>query len=166
MAPISIIKGTDLCGKPPAIRTSRAARAAALLPSVILLLAGCATSPGAAADPFPDWISRRPAEEGALFGVGSCGRTFIESRAREIAITRAAAEIYHQARGLSGHGFAFAGEGDDGTYSVSVLDNGRTVAEIDGFTVVDEFMIKDRGSGYNQGTVFVLLQLPRDRLGK
>ena len=161
MAPISNADGT---GRHGTRSTFPGERAVALLPAVILLLAGCAGSP-AAADSFPDWITRRPADKGVIFGVGSCGRTFIESRAREIAITRAAAEIYHQAHGLSGHGFAFCGQAEDGSFSVSVLDNGETVAEIDGFTVVDEFMVEGKGSGYARGTVFVLLQLPRNSLG-
>lgn len=160
MARHSITEGT---GRRDKRSTFRERCAAALLPAAILLMAGCAGTP-MASESVPDWISKRPAKEGVLYGVGSCGRTFIESRAREIAITRAAAEIYHQARGLSSHGFSFDGEADDGTYSVSVLDDGRTVAEIDGFTVVDEFLIEARGSGYDQGTIFVLLQLPRNRL--
>lgn len=125
---------------------------------VPIMVLACATHPNE-----PDWAVQRPIEDGAHYGVGRCGQTEKESRARELAIQRAVAEICYQVRGKCDYEIIYKEELGDEKVSVEIQIEGRTIHTIDGVQVVDEEFYPAADDGYAQDTTYVLVRIP-DRL--
>jgi hypothetical protein len=113
-----------------------------LLPA--LLLTACATCP-------PGWVGAVPDDAGWLHATGSSGEVFVETDARNVALTRAARQLADALdldveRRLS---VVFA----DGRLFVEAVGPGGPVHDLDDLQLVDQ---AECG-----GTTWVLVRLPR-----
>ncbi|MBU0754039.1 MAG: LPP20 family lipoprotein [Planctomycetes bacterium] len=108
----------------------------------------------------PEWVVLRPIEKGIYHGVGSCGKTEKPERARELAIQRAVAEICYQVRGKCDYEIVYKEEMEDGSVSVDIQADGRTIHTISGIQVVDEQFYPAADNGYAQDTTYVLIRIP------
>lgn len=122
---------------------------------VLLLIAACATSTAYQ----PEWLLNRPYEPGTLHGVGRCGKTERPSRARELAIQRAVAEICYQARGKCDYQIKYKEETEEGTVTVEIQSDGRTVHTLSGIKIIDERFYPAADDGYSQDTTYVLVRI-------
>jgi hypothetical protein len=122
----------------------------------LLILAGCASCP-------PEWFSQKPVVEGYRFGVGMSDPTYVESKARDLALTSALNDLARQksvwVRSKAEHvATATSGWGQHST-------SADTDVEVEGFEIIEEhFCDGSRGHQYLRGTYFVLIRISEERL--
>ncbi len=127
-----------------------------VLISFLILLSGCVSCP-------PGWFTQKPVEEGYRYGAGKCDPTYIETKAREIALDSALMDLGKQKmvylRSRSEMVMTEAG--------ASGIHGGiaETDVNVEGFEIVDEHVCD--GSWYHnciKGTTFVLVRISEKRL--
>lgn len=128
-----------------------------LVPLFFLFLSSaCATCP-------PKWYLEKPVEKGYRYGVGKSDPTYIESKAREIALNLAIADLAKQKHShvVNIGEYTSKASGASGREDSTVYSD----TDIKGYEIVDEHMCDgSRGHKYPKGTYFVLIRIKESLL--
>lgn len=129
----------------------------AILVFCLIFLTGCVSCP-------PDWFLEKPVEDGYRYGAGKCDPTYIETKAREIALTSALQDLGRQKRVyLTSRSEMISTE--SGTAGSAHGTIAESEVDIEGFEIVEEHMCD--GSWYHnciKGTTYVLVRISEKRL--
>lgn len=128
-----------------------------ILVSFLILLSGCVSCP-------PDWFLQKPIESGYRYGAGKCDPTYIETKARDLALTSALQDLGRQKQVfLSSRSEMISTEaGSSGSSHGTIVDSN---VEVEGFEIVDEHVCD--GAWYHnciKGTTYVLVRISEKRL--
>ncbi len=128
-----------------------------ILVCFLILLTGCVSCP-------PGWFLQRPVEDGYRYGAGKCDPTWIETTAREIALTSALQDLGRQKQVyLRSRSKMISTE--SGTAGSAHGTIAESEVEVEGFEIVDEHVCD--GAWYHnciKGTTFVLVRISEKRL--
>ena len=128
------------------------------------ILSGCIIEQKKESACPPPWYLNRPEEEGYRYGVGKSDPTYLESKAKEIALTSALSDLAKQKRiSIMSYGeYRSTAQASSGK---NFEDSAQyTKEELQGAEVVEEYVSDGSNPKYPKGTYFILVRIKESLL--